>query len=168
MSVQTNTVAPVAPKGGHIHVLCVPVNPMRPWGDAVDAIGSYALGEESIHQIGDKYPPQPGELKEREIILVNFGKNIPTGQVALDWAQSNALHQTNPRGSFAVGEHRQQFPAELGLDHMTVVSTEHFMADDERHVCCVWWLGSERNALAVKFDDGWNANAWFAFEQPVI
>ena len=165
MPVKAKSVRISAPKGGKVHFLDVVYDSMRPWNEAIRVVGSHASYERRTRQIGDKYPPKPDEFKMRKIILVNFGKEVPTGQLALDWAKSRSLQTTNPRAVFAIGETRPTLPTDLGLQDMAIVSTEPCLVNGNRNVCCVWWLGPDRNVLHVEFDAVWNQNAWFAFEQ---
>ncbi len=166
MSAQIESLVPAAPVGGRIHALQIAVNPGRAWEDAVSAISPRPQSNE-VMGLGQKYPEQVDTtLGNREVILVNFGKEIPTGNIALDWAKSHGLLLANPRVAFALGECKPHLPAEIGLEHMALVSTESCSFHNLDQVCCVWWQGSARAAFVVELGHVWNANSWFAFESP--
>lgn len=152
-----------APKGGCIHVVRVPVNPAREWQEAVNAAGPDTPMSYDIRKVGHLYPPQTGAVVEREIILVNFGKTIPNGQYALDWALPFGLRPADARSVFAVGEHKPQLNTELGIPYMTVVSLEDCSFGGDRRVPSVWWCGSERGAPLGWFAYDWSDYCWFAF-----
>ncbi|HEV3501145.1 MAG TPA: hypothetical protein VGZ92_12550 [Bradyrhizobium sp.] len=154
-----------APEGGRLHVLRVLVSPGREWQEAIDAAGPDTLKSYDVRKVGDKYPPQPGDPREREIILVNFGKTIPDSQYALNWAKPHGLRPANPRQTFAVGEHKPELHRELKADPMVVVSLDDCIFGSERRVCRVWWGDAKRCAgLLSWFDVGWAADyVWFAF-----
>ncbi len=155
----------IAPDGGRIHTLSVSVNPMRPWNEAIDGIGSHAMNETEIRNVSDSYPPQSGSILECNVVLVNFGKAIPTGKEALAWASQYNLCSTKPQVVFAIGEHKQCLPTELELPDMAIASTEPSLVDGQNRVCSIWYLGSERNVFDIEFDGVWNSNVWFAFEK---
>jgi RES domain-containing protein len=152
-----------APKGGRIHVVRVPVDPAREWQEAVNAAGPNTPASYDIRKVGHLYPPYAGLVAEREIILVNFGKTIPNGQYALDWAKPHGLQPENPRGVFAVGECKPGLNNELGMSYMAVVSLEACSFRGRRQVPCAWWFDSWRWAYLRWFDNDWNDNYWFAF-----
>lgn len=153
-----------APDGGRIHDLIVSVNPMRPWEEALEGIGSCAQNETSVRKIGGHYPPQDDGTRECNVVLVNFGKTIPTGQEALAWAKLHNLSSAKPRVVFAIGEHKQCLPDELGLPDLAIASTELSLVDGQNQVCSLWYIASDRYVFNVEFDDVWNEKVWFAFE----
>jgi hypothetical protein len=154
-----------APHGGRLHVLRVPVDPGREWQEAINVAGPDTGSNWDVRKVCDKYPPKSGELKEREIILVNFGKTILSSRYALDWANSYGMRPEDPCGIFAIGEHKPQLHRELNIDAMAVISLEACSFEGEQHVCGVWWSASERLASLGWFGRGWDTNFWFAFSR---
>jgi hypothetical protein len=154
-----------APEGGRILVVRVPVNPGREWQEAINAAGPNTGSDWAVRKVGDQYPPQSGEPKEREIILVNFGKTIPDTQYALDWAKPYGLSPEPPRGVFAIGEHKPQLHRELKRSVVVVVSPVPCSFGDLRLVPGVWWNDAERSAFLYWFDNEWSDYYWFAFSR---
>lgn len=162
-AIEEHSMPIAAPKGGRIHVVRVPVDPAREWQEAVNAAGPDTPASYDVRKVGDQYPPQAGAVAEREIILVNFGKRIPDGQYVLDWANPHGLRPENPRGVFAIGEHKPNLNTELGMPYMAVVSLEACSFVGSRRVPRVWWSGSSRGAYLSWFGDDWRGVYWFAF-----
>lgn len=154
-----------APKGGRIHIVRVPVNPAREWHEAIDAAGPNTGKDWDIRKVGDQYPPQKGKVREREIILVNFGKTISGTQYALDWAKPYGLQPEPPRSVFAIGEHKPNLNKELGMDYMAVVSPVECAFEGHRRVPCVWWRASQRRVDLSWFALDWLDDDWFAFSR---
>ena len=161
--IEEHSMPVMAPEGGRIHILRVPVNPAREWQEAINAAGPNTPRNYDIRKVGNLHPPQSGEPKEKEIILVNFGKTIPNSQFALDWANPYSLRPASPRECFAIGEHKPQLHRELDMNPMAVVSLEDCVFGGLWRVCCVWWGGSERVAGLSWFAYGWHGSYWFAF-----
>ena len=158
-----STPAITAPEGGRIHILRVPVNPAREWQEGINAAGPNTPENFDVCKVGGLYLPQKGKVEEREIILVNFGKTIPNGQYALDWAKQYKLCPDGPRGCFAIGEHKPNLDKELGMNPMAVVSLEECSFEGERRVCNVWWDDAGRYASLYWFGDDLGGDYWFAF-----
>jgi len=152
------------PKGGRLHIIRVPVDPGREWQEAVTASGPDTDSDWDVRKVGDKYPPQPGGLKEREIILVNFGNTVFT-QYTLDWAKPIGLRPEGPRGVFAVGEHKPQLHRELNVEAMAVISPEPCAFEGKARVCRVWWGTSRRLARLDWFEYTYADGCWFAFSR---
>lgn len=161
--IEEHSMPVVAPKGGRIHVVRVPVDPAREWQEAINAAGPDTPANYDVRKVGHLYSQQTGAVVEREIILVNFGKTIPNGQYALDWAKPLGLMPVSPRAVFAIGEHRPQLNTELGMSYMAVVSLEQCSFEGSRQVPFAWWSASKREAYLGWFDDGWVGYCWFAF-----
>ena len=153
----------VAPDGGRIHVLRVPVNPTREWQEAINAAGPNTPSNYDVRKVADKYPPQDGVVEEKEIILVNFGKTISDTRVAVEWGKQHGLRPASPRPVFAIGEHKPQLHRELGVNAMAVVSPEECSFDVVRRVCIVWWSDADRHCNLRWFGHEWSAYYWFAF-----
>jgi hypothetical protein len=161
--IEEHSMPVAAPKSGRIHVVRVPVDPAREWQAAINAAGPNTPANYDVRKVGHLYPQQTGAVVEREIILVNFGKTIPNGQYALDWAKPFGLRPENPRGVFAIGEHRPQLNTELGMSYMAVVSLEACSFGGGRRVPFAGWDDSEREACLYWFDGDWVGRCWFAF-----
>ena len=131
-----------APEGGRIHVVRVPVNQGREWQEAIDAAGPNTGKDWNIRKVSEHYPPQEGQVEEREVILVNFGKTIQNGQYALNWATQFGLKPSDPRKVFAVGEHKLELHKELDVDAMAVVSLVPCAFEGGQRVPFSWWDGS--------------------------
>ena len=154
----------IPPPGGRVHILRVPVNPSRDWNEAINAAGPDTPKSYDVRKVGrDLYPPQAGEPKEQEIILVNFGKTIPNGQHVLDWAKSFGLRPVSPRAVFSVLEHNPELNQVLKMAYMAVVSLDVCSFEGERRVCVSWWDDAERKAYLFWFDYDWRDFYWFAF-----
>src|SRR3989344_4561221 len=67
----------VAPDGGRIHVLRVPVNPTREWQEAINAAGPNTPSNYDVRKVADKYPPQDGGVEEKKNYPRHLGKNNP-------------------------------------------------------------------------------------------
>ncbi len=153
----------LAPQGGTLHFVSVPVDESRPWDEAVRTAGPNTPDEYNVWKVGDQYPPQ-GESGVREIILVNFGRgSFTTGEQALAWGKENRLRPASPRGCFAVGEHCPKLNRELGKNYMAVVSLDLCSFGGERQVCNVWWNDTERGANLNWVDDEFDDDYWLAF-----
>lgn len=161
--IEEHSMPVAAPKGGRIHAVRVPVDPTREWLEAVNAAGPDTPASCSVRKVGHLYPPQAGTVTDREIILVNFGKPIPSGQYALDWAKPFGLRPENPRGVFAIGEHMPQLNIQLGMPYMAVVSLDVCSFEGGRRVPVAWWRDSRRGAYLYWFGSDWDGNDWFAF-----
>lgn len=153
----------VAPKGGRIHIVRVPVDPGRDWQEAINAAGPDTGGDWAIRKVGDQYPPETGEPREREIILVNFGQTIESLQPALDWAEPYGLSGEKPRGVFAIGEHKPNLRRELGQEVLVVVSPVQCSFEGGRPAPCAWSGASGRGAGLRWSDDRFGGLCWFAF-----
>ena len=152
-----------APQGGRIHIIRVPVNPGREWQEAVDAAGPDTGSDWDVRKVGGLYPPQPGEPRDEEHILVNFGKTIPNLKYATDWGKPFGLTSKAPRSVFAIGEHRPQLHRELKVGGMAIIAPVPCSFGDRQLVCFVWLGDVERGCnlrwAGVGFDD----DCWFAF-----
>jgi hypothetical protein len=155
----------VAPEGGRIHIVTVPVSSGRPWDEAVKSAGPNTPSDYNVWKVADQYPPTAGEVVNEENILVNFGPSGGSWNRAIAWAQTFGLKQTNPRRVFAIGEHKPNLHRELGMDPMYVVATQDCSFVGFRLACGVWWDGAERKADLNWVKDFDNANDWFAFRR---
>ena len=157
LKVSANLVS--VPEGGRIHIVHVPVNPGREWQEAIAAASPNPRNDWEICKVGDHYPPQPGELKDEEIVLVNFGKTIPNVRYAIDWAKQYGLTPKGPRSVFAISEHRLQLHCELNAPSAAIVSPMPCIHGGCRKVSVIWqycvWLGL--------FDGEFLGGCWFAF-----
>ncbi|MDO8517950.1 MAG: hypothetical protein Q7S26_01505 [bacterium] len=160
----TQTVIEITPpKGGRVHVVRVPVNPARDWQEAINAAGPDTPQNYNVRKVGDQYPPQLAEVAEEEIILVNFGRYIDDIQVAVDWGKEQKLRPEDPRGTFAVGEHKPRLHRELGLSVMAIVSPQECSFEGRRFVCRVWLFGALRYCYLRWYGLGFLDYFWFAF-----
>ncbi len=155
----------VAPEGGRIHIVRVPVDPGREWNAAIDAIGPHTGKNGDVRKVGDQYPPDAGKTVEREIVLVNFGVTISDAQHALDWADTFGLSPEKPRGVFSVCEHTPTLHRELGVNEMAVISAVSCSFVGVRRVPGAWWLDAGRSAGLLWFGGKFNAHCWFAFSR---
>ena len=163
--IQRYSMPVAAPEGGRIHIVRVPVNPAREWQEAIDAAGPNTGKDWGVRKVADHYPPQAGPVEEREVILVNFGKTIPNGQYALDWAKPFGINASDPRKVFAVGEHKPKLHRELGVDAMAVISLVPCTFVGRQHVPRSWWFRSERRTNLYWFLDSFHDYYWFAFSR---
>ena len=136
----------IAPPGGRIHVLRVPVILDQPWQEAVRAAGPSTPDNCDVWGVGDLYPPIGIGIKDVKIVLVNFGPNGGNLAKAIAWAKQYNLKRTNPRQVFAIGEHEPQLYKKLEMDSMYMVATKECSFGGRQQVCSVWWLGAGRRA----------------------
>ncbi len=153
----------VAPDGGRIHIVRVPVNPSREWQEAINAAGPNTPSNYDVRKVADKYPSQAGAIEGKEVILINFGRTISDTQVAVDWAKQYKLRPASPRPVFAIGEHKPQLHRELGTNSMAVVSPDECTFGGGRQVCSVWWSDASRDCDLDWCAYEWLADCWFAF-----
>ena len=162
--VSTRTVADITPpQGGRIHIVRVPVNPARDWREAIDAAGPNTPHNYNVRKVGEQYPPKPGEVAEEEIILVNLGRYIDDTQVAVDWGKTQKLRPDDPRGTFAIAEHKPQLHRELDLSYMVIVSPAECSFEGHSRVCNVWLDVANRHCRLNWYGHGWDDRYWFAF-----
>lgn len=153
----------IAPKGGKIHVVSVPVNESRAWKDAVSVAGPNTGRDWDIWRVGDQYPPMVGATQGlQQVILVNFGKYMRSKDV-LVWSKTQNLRPASPRSVFAIGDHCPNLNRDLAMDYMAVISLVPSSFGGRRQVPDVWWGRSERGACLGWFDDEWDVHCWFAF-----
>lgn len=155
----------IAPTGGKVHVVTVPVDESRPWSDAISAAGPDTDLNSDIWKMGGQYPPQAGAgTKNKEIILVNFGKAV-SSETAIAWGKEQGLRPKSPRACLAVGERHPNLHRDLGLNEMVVVSLAPCSFEGRQQFVCCWWRGSERSASLCWLALGWRASFWFAFSR---
>lgn len=152
-----------APQGGRLNIVRVTVDPTRDWQEAINTAGPNTGSDCGVRKVGDAYPPEDGGVTEEEIFIVNFGKVIPNGQYALDWAKPLNLSPAKPRQVFAVGEHKPELHWELKCNPMALVSLVPCSFKGDHCVLRVWWGGARRDVNLDLFDDGCGASYWFAF-----
>ncbi len=157
----------VAPKGGRIHLIYVPVNPARSWKDAAGALPNTSWSSSHLREAENVYLPIEGQTEQREIVLVNFGETIANGQIALDWAEVQGLRRAGPREVFAVCEHRISLHTTIGVSFLRVVSTVTCEASKNYHLNiyapAAFWSGASRLAEFIQFDKELESYNWFAF-----
>jgi hypothetical protein len=151
------------PPGGRIHIIRVSADPRSCWQKTINVCGPNTGDDWDIRMVDVHYPIRSGNTEEREIILVNFGKSIPNGQYALDWAKQLCLSPVDPRKVFAIGEHKPKLHLELGVGEMVVVSLIPCSFDGCSRVPYVWWEGLRRSANLDFFDSEFDDGHWFAF-----
>lgn len=151
----------VAPQGGKILIVTVPVGESRLWEDAVSAAGPNTGRGCDIWKVGDQYLPMAGATPGlQQIFLANFGK-FTRSEGNLIWAKDQHLVPASPRAVFAIGEHCSYL--NLAMDPMTVVSLVPCSFGGGQCVCYGWRSGSARRASLSWFEGAWYADCWFAF-----
>lgn len=152
----------IAPEGGTIHILSVPVDESRVWKEVVEAGGPDTNTDWAIWEVGDQYPSTKGAaLHLQKIILVNFGKFMRSEDI-LTWGKEQRLRPASPRACLAISEFCRWLSKGLGLNYMAVVSLVPCTFKGRRHVVHGWFERSERWANLSWFDDGWHEVYWFA------
>ena len=152
----------IAPKGGKIHIISVPVDESHVWNDAVGAAGPNTGRDWNIWKVGDQYPPAATAQGLQQVILINFGKYMQSEDV-LAWGKEQHLRPASPRSVFAIGEHCPNLNRDLAMDYMAVVSLVACSFGGERRVPRVWWSRSERESRLSWFGNEWDGRCWFAF-----
>ncbi|MFA5996407.1 MAG: hypothetical protein WC790_01640 [Candidatus Paceibacterota bacterium] len=154
----------VAPEGGRVHIVHVPVDESVDWNAAISMGFPNTPASSDVLKVGDQYPPKRGAKPvTRETILVNFGRGISDTNIVLAWAKDHKLIPASPRSVWVLGEHKLQLHVELGQDVLVVVSLEECTFSGNRRVLYSWWDGGERKA-SLRWPGGWfNVHCWFAF-----
>nr|KKS48658.1 MAG: hypothetical protein UV11_C0006G0063 [Candidatus Giovannonibacteria bacterium GW2011_GWF2_42_19] len=159
----TTGIAP--PPNGIVILLTIPVNESREWNGAVKAAGPDTDRNSGIWKVGDQFPGSAGTVERLEQIwLVNFGKgSVTSSQNALDWGEEQHLVPDSPRANFAIAEHFPKLNTYLGMDLMAIISLRTCSFEGDDHATRVWFLGAERIAYLVWFENVWSDDYWFAF-----
>lgn len=154
----------VAPEGGRLHTVCIPVDESVNWNTAVSAGFPNTPSNYDVWKVGDQYPPRPRVVSvKREIILINFGKEISNADIAFAWGKEHKLISASPRSIWALGKHKPQLNTELEQNVLAVASLEECAFSGDRRVPCGWWGGGERRAFLDLPDHRWYDHCWFAF-----
>ncbi|MBI3273774.1 MAG: hypothetical protein HYZ69_01380 [Candidatus Colwellbacteria bacterium] len=154
----------VAPEGGRIHELTIPVVLDEEWQAAITAGGPDTPDNYNVRKVGDQYRPSGKGTKKSRMILVNFGPNGGSWDRAIAWAaQYPQLKRSAPRQVFAISKHKPDLHRELGFNPMYVVATTECTFEGTRRACSAWWGGAEREARLYWVSDFTDADGWFAF-----
>jgi len=151
----------IAPPGGRIYVVSVPVDESRDWHEAIGAAGPSTGSDWDIERVGEQYPTTDETPGSREVILVNFGKKTGS-EDNLVWAKAQQLRPASPRTVFAVGEYCPTLHNQLDMDPLVVVSLITCFFEGEQRVVSVGWIGPRRAANLGWFEESWQVNFWFA------
>lgn len=155
-----------APEGGHVRIVRIP-DQLDGWDAAISAGFPDTPLHYDVRRVGNKYPYQPliGS-KEREIILVNFGKDISDTNEVLVWGKRNGLTPANPRSVWAIGIHKPELPMELKQRSLVIASLDEGALSIRGYVPCGLWSRGKREARLISFSVEWDSYAWFAFDVP--
>lgn len=159
-----STSSVIAPQGGIVQLLVVPVNESRDWSEAVKAAGPNTDRRNAIWKVNDQFPPTAGAIERLEQIwIVNFGKGSCTPSLdAIAWGKKQHLIPASPRTNFAIGECFPRLNVYLA-DPMAIISLQKCSFGGSDRVTFVWFHGPGRSAGLSWFGNGWDGYYWFAF-----
>lgn len=154
----------VAPEGGRIHELTIPVVLDEEWQAAITAGGPDTPDNYNVRKVGDQYRPSGKGTKKSRMILVNFGPNGGSWDRAIAWAaQYPQLKRSVPRQVFAISKHKPDLHRELGFNPMYVVATTECSFEGCQQACYAWWFDALREAYLFWVSRFTDADGWFAF-----
>jgi hypothetical protein len=158
-----------------VPLLNVPVNYDRTFVEAVKAGAPDTSPDDETLNIGDFYAPKHVGVVRRNITLVNFPTDVPTGihlesvlQIGKERKWGRVI---DPWECLAVSAYRPNLTCELSIGgQMTVVSLEQFIFQGarsrfqgQRFVTGVVWSGAERVVGLYEPERPLNSYFWFGF-----
>jgi hypothetical protein len=176
------------PSNGKIHILFIPVDVNRSWGDAVKngaPTTPWVLGDhDSVWGVFEKYPPHATETSGvKAMVLVDFSKEEVREDDILHWLSKQwwNFRDASPRTLLTLSERYDDLPDYLGRESLEVVSLAPcYIAPDgverpllsvawkERQRAAEGWSKWQRTAEIADWAGGnstvWPKNTLFAFE----
>jgi hypothetical protein len=157
----------IVPEGGKLFVAKVRVDPKWAWESILkEACPNYQSSD--VLRVGQFFPPEPGEPKDRYVYGVNFGYSISDTVPAVEWGKANGLAEACPRDIYAVARDVPDLNRKVGMNWMYVVSPQFATFGGERRVCNAYFYDAKREARLFWFGRGWRGNAWFAFSREIL
>ncbi|MEK7616323.1 MAG: hypothetical protein AAB420_03915 [Patescibacteria group bacterium] len=152
-----------APEGGQIvFIPNVPVQPSRPWIEALEAAGPQTDQHFNVRKVGDLYKPKGSGLVTRDLVVLNWPGHGLAEHLAWAKQYEALLTGTDPRTVFAAAEHNPQLHRKLGMDPAWLIATEECTFDGGAQLCYVFFDGDKRKSSLywssnVGLDDDWVA-----------
>ncbi|MDP3646023.1 MAG: hypothetical protein Q8R25_02970 [bacterium] len=98
-----------------------------------------------------------------EVILVNFGVDIPSGEYALTWANVQRLRPASWQMLRAIERRNPPLNQELRMPNMTLVCLEYWSVGTQKRVLYLWWSDGVHSDGVDLFLSPYEKRAWFAF-----